>query len=113
MLCGFHSILLLVAMLITYASKCGAEISIHASFHMGQIHDHAALGDAQIEGIGKVVLHASREGTSVFLHATGPQSKLLARAQTTLGLLVTPIYIPTPKGMEKINIRWNNSSLRK
>jgi len=67
------------------------------------------LGEVDVGGVGKVRLSASRSNGQVVIRASGPARDLLGRAEATLGLMETPVYIKTPAGLKKITVIWGVS----
>ena len=71
-----------------------------------QVMGLVELGTLPVEGAGTVKLTASREGKLVVIQAIGAEGKVIGRAESTVGLNETPIYVTTPKGLKKLTVIW-------
>ncbi len=100
-----RTILMLVSMLLVCGSVM-AELVLNVAMHSKELEKTTELGEVSIEGVGKVKLTARRNNAQVVIQAAGPGQELLGRAETTIGLAETPVYVRTPGGLKKITVVW-------
>ncbi len=100
-----RTILMLVSLLLVWGSVM-AEPVLNVAMHSKELEKTTELGVVSIEGVGKVKLTARRNNAQVVVQAAGPGQELLGRAETTIGLTETPVYVRTPTGLSKITIVW-------
>lgn len=98
-------IIVLVSLLIVWGSAM-ADPVLNVAMHSKELDKITELGQVNIEGLGKVQLTASRNNAQVVVKATGPGQDVLGRAETTIGLTETPVYVRTPGGLRKITVIW-------
>ena len=96
---------LLMTLLLLAASVAADPVLEVAkkSVELGQVEQ---LGVVEVDGVGSVHLSARRNDMQVVIKASGPGQELLGRAETTIGLAETPVYIRTPDGLRKITVVW-------
>ena len=102
-------IVVVLSGLLMVASSVLAEPVLHVAAHSAQLGDVTSLGGVDVEGVGEVQLSAKRSGSQILVKAIGPGEVMLGRAETTIGLSETPVYISTPSGLRKITIYWGRS----
>ncbi|GEM_PF-6567308 len=96
---------LLISLLLMMGSAI-AEPVLKVAMQSIELDKVTELGEIKIEGVGKVQLTASRNEAQVVIRAVGQGQELLGRAETTVGLAETPVYVRTPDGLRKITIVW-------
>jgi len=97
---------LLFGFLLLLMNSALAEPVLRVAMHSIALEKTTELGELEVEGVGKVQLTARRDGTQVVIQATGPGQTVLGRAETTVGLTETPVYVRTPQGLRKITVVW-------
>ena len=100
-----RTIMILISMLLVWGSVM-AEPVLNVSMHSKELENTTELGEVSIEGVGKVQLTARRNNTQVVVQAKGPGQELLGRAETTIGLAETPVYVRTTTGLRKVTVVW-------
>jgi hypothetical protein len=96
--------------LLMLSGGATAEPVLEVAFGSADLKESTELGEIKVEGIGPVLLTAKRTGTQVVVRASGPGQVLLGRAETTIGLSETPVYIGTPEGLKKLTVVWGGKS---
>jgi len=96
----------MLACLLTVCGSAMAEPVLKVAMQSIELEQFTELGEIEIEGVGKVQLTARRNDMQVEVKAAGPGKELLGRAETTVGLSETPVYIRTPDGLRKITVVW-------
>ena len=100
-----HTIIMLVSLLLISGSVM-AEPVLNVVMHSKELEKTTELGEVNIEGVGKVQLTARRNNMQVVVQAKGPGQELLGRAETTIGLAETPVYVRTTTGLRKVTVVW-------
>ena len=98
--------ILLGAALLAYPSGVSAEPELRVNLRTEQLRETKDLGTVEVPGVGAVNLVAQRKGPVIVLRATGPDGTPLGRAEVTVGLSESPIYVRTPDGLAKIAVVW-------
>ena len=93
-------------------SSVMAEPVLKVAMHSIDLDEVTELGEVDVEGVGKVRLTASRNNKQVVVKVAGPGKELLGRAETTVGLAETPVYVRTADGLRKITIVWGAEKLK-
>ena len=88
------------------ATAAAAEVELRVAQRSEQIEERAELGAVTIEGVGAVSVFAQRRGAQIVLRAGGPDGTALGKAEAPIGLARMPVYVQTPKGLEKIVVVW-------
>jgi len=101
--------IMLVSLLLVWG-KVMAEPVLNVAVHSKELEKTTELGVVSIEGVGNVKLTARRNNAQVVVQAMGPGQVLLGRAETTIGLIETPVYVRTPGGLKKITVVWGSES---
>ncbi len=96
--------------LILMMNSVMAEPMLKVAMHSIELEEITELGEIEVEGVGKVKLTARRTNAQIVVKASGPGQNLLGRAETTIGLAETPIYVRTPDGLMKITVVWGADS---
>jgi len=96
---------LLIALLLVMSGVM-ADPMLKVAIQSVELEQFTELGEVEVDGVGKVQLTARRNDMQVEVKAAGPGNKLLGRAETTVGLSETPVYIRTPDGLRKITVVW-------
>ena len=100
--------MMLTAAFLLASGKVMAEPTLYVAGHSTDLADVTRLGDVEVEGVGRVELTARRNQAQVVVQALGPDRAMLGRAETTVGLAETPVFITTPGGLKKITIYWGS-----
>ncbi len=96
-----------ILLLLTPYARAAPELRVPVRSE--QLRATMDLGSLDVEGVGRVRLEVRRTGRRVVIKASGPQGKVLGRAETVVGLRQTPIFILTPDGLKKILIYWGQT----
>lgn len=83
-----------------------AEPELRLSMRTVDVVEKVVIGTVEVDEVGAVELIAMRLGGEVVVRAIGPAGEVIGRAQATVGLRETPIYVQGRNGLKKINIRW-------
>lgn len=83
------------------------EPELRVSTRTADVQDKMALGSVEVAGVGAVELIAERQGGEVVVRAVGQSGEVLGRAQATVGLRQTPIYIKAGGRLQKVSILWD------
>ena len=83
-----------------------AEPVLNVAKHSADLGSVTVLGNVDVEGLGKVHLTAKRNNSQLVIQAEGPGKEIVGRAETTVGLADTPVYIRTPDGLSKLTVHW-------
>ncbi|MBW1818286.1 MAG: hypothetical protein JRJ60_14150, partial [Deltaproteobacteria bacterium] len=89
---------LLIGLLLMMSSVM-ADPVLKVAMHSLELDEITELGEVDVDGVGRVKLTASRNNKQVVIKAAGPGQELLGRAETTVGLAETPVYVRTPDGL--------------
>ena len=92
--------------LLILAMNCYADAMFHVSLSSDQVTNSSNLGIIEVDGVGKVGLIAGREGNRLVVYASGPNGKIIGKAETVVGLKETPIYVSSSEGLKRITIYW-------
>ena len=98
-------VVMLACLLMVWGSALAGPV-LRVPMQSIDLEKVTVLGEIDIEGVGRVQLTASRTNTQVLIRAAGPGQELLGRAEATVGLAETPVYIRTPDGLRKITVVW-------
>ena len=98
--------------LLLMISSVMAEPVLKVAMHSIDLEQVTELGEIEIEGVGRVQLTAHRSNKQVVVKASGPGRELLGRAETTVGLAETPVYVRTPDGLRKITVVWGAEKIK-
>ena len=85
-----------------------AEPELRVDLRTEQLHETKDLGTVEVPGVGEVSLVAQRKGAVIELTATDSSGAPIGRAEATVGLSESPIYVRTPDGLTKISVIWNS-----
>jgi len=96
---------ILACLLMVWGSAL-AEPVLKVAMQSMQLEKATELGVVEVEGVGRVQLTAQRNNGQVVIRAAGPGQELLGRAEATIGLAETPVYVRTPGGLRKITVVW-------
>lgn len=107
-----RTIMMLVSLLIVWGSVM-AEPVLKVSMDSIDLEKVTELGEIEIEGVGRVQLTARRTNKQVVVKVAGPGQELLGRAETTVGLAETPVYVRTTGGLRKITVVWGAEKNKK
>jgi len=91
---------------VCVAGVAMAEPELRLSMRTVDVVEKVVIGTVEVDDVGTVQLIAMRQGGEVVVRAVGPAGEVIGRAQATVGLRETPIYIQGRNGLKKINIRW-------
>jgi hypothetical protein len=83
-----------------------AEPVLNFAKYSADLGSVTVLGKVDVDGLGEVQLTAKRNNSQVVIQAEGPGKEILGRAETTVGLAETPVYIRTPTGLSKLTVYW-------
>ena len=97
---------IVISLVITVSAMAAEEGVLKVDLKADQVQGVQNLGSMKVEGVGTVKLTASLEGKLVVVQAIGAEGKVLGRAESTVGLNETPIYVTTPKGLKKLTVIW-------
>lgn len=86
-----------------------AEPVLNVAKHSVDLDSVTVLGKVDVEGLGKVQLTAKRNKSQLVIQAESPGKDIVGRAETTVGLAETPVYIRTPDGLSKLTVYWGVS----
>ena len=106
-----RTIMMLVSLLIVWGSVM-AEPVLKVSMDSIDLEKVTELGEIEIEGVGRVQLTAHRSNKQVVVKASDPGRELIGRAETTVGLAETPVYVRTPDGLRKITVVWGAKKIK-
>ena len=98
--------LILFIGLLLMMSSVMADPVLNVAMQSIDLEKVTELGEIEIEGVGRVQLTAHRSNKQVVVKASGPGRELIGRAETTVGLVETPVYVRTPDGLRKITVVW-------
>ncbi|MFK8015829.1 MAG: hypothetical protein AB8G17_10360 [Gammaproteobacteria bacterium] len=65
-----------------------------------------ALEIVDVDGIGEVTLSGKRRGDQIIVRAYATSGELLGKAEGTIGLNKTPIYLRSPDGLFRAVLIW-------
>ena len=82
------------------------ETVFKADLRADQVAGIRDLGSLKVEGVGKVNLTATRDGTRIIVQAVKADGTVAGRAESVVGVNETPIYVQTPEGLKKLTILW-------
>ena len=102
---------LLIGLLLMMNSAM-AEPVLKVTMQSIDLQKVTELGEIEIEGVGRVQLTAHRSNKQVVVKVSGPGRELLGRAETTVGLAETPVYVRTPHGLRKIIVVWGAEKIK-
>jgi hypothetical protein len=97
---------IVISLVIAVSAIAAEESVLKVDLKADQVQGVQNLGSMKVEGFGTVKLTASLEGKLVVVQAIGAEGKVLGRAESTVGLNETPIYVTTPKGLKKLTVIW-------
>jgi len=97
---------IVISLVIAVSAMAAEEGVLKVDLKADQVIGVQKLGSIKVEGVGTVKLTASLEGKLVVVQAIGAEGKVLGRAESTVGLNETPIYVTTPKGLKKLTVIW-------
>jgi len=99
-------IIILIGLFSWNNAMAVAEPVLNVSMQSIELEKITQLGEIDIKGVGKVYLTAYRSGMQVVVKAVRADQILLGRAETTIGLMETYVYLRTPDGLKKVTIAW-------
>lgn len=99
--------IMLISLVMSLPALAAEDMALLVAQKAEQVKGSMDLGALQVEGVGVVKLTATREGTLLVVQAIGAEGKVIGRAESTIGLKETPIYVTTPKGLKKLTVMWN------
>ena len=97
-----------LAVAIFAVSTALADTELRAGIPSAEVTEKHDLGSVEVEGIGAVSLTAKRKGSVVEVTAHGANGVAIGRAETTIGLSQSPIYLNSEGGLVKVVVLWKS-----
>jgi hypothetical protein len=101
--------ILVLTIIIGWSALVEAGQSVNLPMNSTDISGQVELGNFQIDSIGTVHLTANREGSRLIVVAVGDKGGVIGKAETTIGLKETPIYLQGENGLQSITLRWGTN----